>query len=76
MKKPFRNSLAPGLLERVWKWSYGDLSTVTVHVRRLRKRWGNYSRSKRYGGGAIAGSPDLGPAVAASSDERLAGPRH
>ena len=24
------------LLERVWGWSFGDSSTVTVHVRRLR----------------------------------------
>ncbi len=26
------------LLERVWSWSHGDLSTVTVHVRRLREK--------------------------------------
>ena len=26
------------LLERVWGWSYGDQSTVTVHVRRLREK--------------------------------------
>jgi hypothetical protein len=26
------------LLERVWGWSVGDLSTVTVHVRRLREK--------------------------------------
>jgi DNA-binding response OmpR family regulator len=26
------------LLERVWGWSHGDLSTVTVHVRRLREK--------------------------------------
>ena len=26
------------LLERVWGWSYGDTSTVTVHVRRLREK--------------------------------------
>jgi DNA-binding response OmpR family regulator len=26
------------LLERVWGWSFGDQSTVTVHVRRLRER--------------------------------------
>ena len=24
------------LLERVWGWDFGDQSTVTVHVRRLR----------------------------------------
>ena len=26
------------LLEQVWGWSYGDLSTVTVYVRRLREK--------------------------------------
>ena len=28
----------PELLERVWGWSFGDASTVTVHVRRLREK--------------------------------------
>jgi DNA-binding response OmpR family regulator len=26
------------LLEQVWGWSFGDVSTVTVHVRRLREK--------------------------------------
>jgi DNA-binding response OmpR family regulator len=26
------------LLQRVWSWSFGDQSTVTVHVRRLREK--------------------------------------
>jgi DNA-binding response OmpR family regulator len=26
------------MLERVWGWSYGDPSTVTVHIRRLREK--------------------------------------
>tara|TARA_B100000519_G_scaffold161361_2_gene143743 strand:+ start:106266 stop:106685 length:420 start_codon:yes stop_codon:yes gene_type:complete len=26
------------LLQAVWGWSFGDLSTVTVHVRRLREK--------------------------------------
>ena len=26
------------LLQRVWSWSFGDASTVTVHVRRLREK--------------------------------------
>lgn len=26
------------LLRAVWGWSHGDLSTVTVHVRRLREK--------------------------------------
>ena len=28
----------PQLLERVWGWDFGDQSTVTVHVRRLREK--------------------------------------
>jgi DNA-binding response OmpR family regulator len=28
----------PQLLERVWCWDFGDQSTVTVHVRRLREK--------------------------------------
>lgn len=27
-----------GLLDAVWNWDYGDLTTVTVHVRRLREK--------------------------------------
>ena len=26
------------LMRRVWDWEYGDMSTVTVHVRRLREK--------------------------------------
>jgi DNA-binding response OmpR family regulator len=26
------------LLDRVWDWTFGDVSTVTVHVRRLREK--------------------------------------
>ena len=26
------------LFEQVWGWSFGDVSTVTVHVRRLREK--------------------------------------
>jgi DNA-binding response OmpR family regulator len=26
------------LMEKVWGWSFGDQSTVTVHVRRLREK--------------------------------------
>ncbi|GAB91312.1 response regulator transcription factor [Gordonia rhizosphera] len=32
------------LLERVWGWKFGDLSTVTVHVKRLRAKLGESSR--------------------------------
>lgn len=32
------------LLQRVWHWDYGDLSTVTVHVKRLRSKLGDHHR--------------------------------
>ncbi|HZB50597.1 MAG TPA: response regulator transcription factor [Mycobacteriales bacterium] len=35
------------LLERVWGWTFGDQSTVTVHVRRLREKLGPGAASPR-----------------------------
>ncbi|KUH89040.1 response regulator transcription factor [Mycobacterium sp. IS-1556] len=32
------------LLKRVWHWDFGDLSTVTVHVKRLRSKLGEHHR--------------------------------
>ena len=32
------------LLRRVWRWDFGDLSTVTVHVKRLRAKLGDHHR--------------------------------
>lgn len=32
------------LLQRVWQWDFGDLSTVTVHVKRLRSKLGDHHR--------------------------------
>jgi DNA-binding response OmpR family regulator len=32
------------LLKRVWHWEFGDLSTVTVHVKRLRSKLGDQHR--------------------------------
>lgn len=32
------------LLQRVWHWDFGDLSTVTVHVKRLRSKLGDHHR--------------------------------
>jgi DNA-binding response OmpR family regulator len=32
------------LLKRVWRWDFGDLSTVTVHVKRLRSKLGTQHR--------------------------------
>jgi DNA-binding response OmpR family regulator len=38
MRHPRRAFTRDELLERVWGWSFGDSSTVTVHVRRLREK--------------------------------------
>jgi DNA-binding response OmpR family regulator len=38
MRNPLRAFAREELLERVWGWSFGDQSTVTVHVRRLRDK--------------------------------------
>jgi DNA-binding response OmpR family regulator len=32
------------LLKLVWRWDFGDLSTVTVHVKRLRAKLGDHHR--------------------------------
>jgi DNA-binding response OmpR family regulator len=32
------------LLQRVWHWDFGDMSTVTVHVKRLRSKLGDDHR--------------------------------
>jgi DNA-binding response OmpR family regulator len=32
------------LLRQVWRWDFGDLSTVTVHVKRLRAKLGEHQR--------------------------------
>jgi DNA-binding response OmpR family regulator len=32
------------LLKEVWRWDFGDLSTVTVHVKRLRSKLGEHHR--------------------------------
>ncbi|ACQ81330.1 two component transcriptional regulator, winged helix family [Beutenbergia cavernae DSM 12333] len=38
MRHPDRAFSREELLEHVWGWTFGDLSTVTVHVRRLRAK--------------------------------------
>ena len=38
MRNPRAPSRENELMEQVWGWSYGDTSTVTVHVRRLRMK--------------------------------------
>jgi DNA-binding response OmpR family regulator len=64
LRHPGRAWSRAQLLERVWGWQFGDQSTVTVHVRRLREKieadpaaprrlltaWGVGYRYERYGG--------------------------
>ncbi len=38
MRHPGRAFRRGELLEAVWGWTFGDQSTVTVHVRRLREK--------------------------------------
>jgi DNA-binding response OmpR family regulator len=38
MRHPRQAFTREELLEQVWNWSFGDTSTVTVHVRRLREK--------------------------------------
>ncbi|TYB50028.1 response regulator transcription factor [Actinomadura chibensis] len=38
LRRPRRAFSREELLERVWEWTFGDASTVTVHVRRLREK--------------------------------------
>jgi DNA-binding response OmpR family regulator len=38
MRHPRRAFRREQLLEQVWGFAYGDTSTVTVHVRRLREK--------------------------------------
>lgn len=38
MRHPSRVFRRAELLEQVWGWNFGDHSTVTVHVRRLREK--------------------------------------
>jgi DNA-binding response OmpR family regulator len=38
MRNPGRAYRRGELLEAVWGWTFGDQSTVTVHVRRLREK--------------------------------------
>jgi two-component system response regulator ResD len=51
------------LLARVWRWDFGDLSTVTVHVKRLRAKLGDHHRLQTvWGRGYLWGGSDDGVA--------------
>jgi DNA-binding response OmpR family regulator len=38
LRHPRRAFTREQLLEQVWQWDFGDVSTVTVHIRRLREK--------------------------------------
>jgi two-component system response regulator ResD len=49
------------LLKLVWRWEFGDLSTVTVHVKRLRTKLGDRHRIQTvWGRGYMWGEPNDG----------------
>lgn len=52
------------LLKQVWRWEFGDLSTVTVHVKRLRSKLGDHHQVQTvWGRGYMWASEDpAGPA--------------
>ena len=48
LRSPHRAWRREELLEHVWGWTYGDTSTVTVHVRRLREKVEQDAASPRH----------------------------
>ncbi|ADT97455.1 response regulator with CheY-like receiver domain and winged-helix DNA-binding domain [Mycolicibacterium gilvum Spyr1] len=46
------------LLKEVWHWDFGDLSTVTVHVKRLRSKLGDRHRVQTVWGRGYMWAPD------------------
>jgi two-component system, OmpR family, response regulator ResD len=58
------------LLKRVWRWDFGDLSTVTVHVKRLRSKLGESHRIQTvWGRGYLWGGPGHAEHGAADADD-------
>jgi DNA-binding response OmpR family regulator len=49
------------LLKQVWRWDFGDLSTVTVHVKRLRSKLGDQHRVQTVWGRGYLWSSDQRP---------------
>ncbi|MCX2933198.1 response regulator transcription factor [Mycobacterium sp. CVI_P3] len=48
------------LLQMVWHWDFGDLSTVTVHVKRLRSKLGDHHRVQTVWGRGYLWSSEAG----------------
>ncbi|MET7982170.1 MULTISPECIES: response regulator transcription factor [unclassified Streptomyces] len=80
LRNPGRAYAREDLMREVWGWDFGDLSTVTVHVRRLRGKveddparprliqtvWGV---GYRFDSTEAAGSPAAAPVGSASEEE-------
>ncbi|MFV8171068.1 response regulator transcription factor [Mycolicibacterium peregrinum] len=49
------------LLKKVWHWDFGDLSTVTVHIKRLRSKLGDQHRIQTVWGRGYLWSSDAEP---------------
>jgi len=61
MRNPRKAFTREQLLNEVWSWTFGDTSTVTVHVRRLREKLEaarEYVETVRGVGYRFVGSPD------------------
>jgi DNA-binding response OmpR family regulator len=56
------------LLKQVWRWDFGDLSTVTVHVKRLRSKLGDQHRVQTVWGRGYLWSADQHPREEQSRD--------
>ncbi|MGW0177914.1 response regulator transcription factor [Nocardia sp. NPDC003345] len=60
LRNPGRVYSREELLDRVWGWDFGDLSTVTVHIKRLRAKLGAAHRIDTvWGRGYAWGRDDL-----------------
>ncbi|WP_328602272.1 response regulator transcription factor [Nocardia terrae] len=66
MRHPRRVFAREELLAQVWGWDIGDLSTVTVHIKRVRAKLGEHHRiSTVWGRGYAWGRSDIGRGEAA-----------
>ena len=61
------------LLQRVWNWDFGDLSTVTVHVKRLRSKLGDHHRVQTVWGRGYLWRGDSSPEGDGGGGERDGG---
>ena len=63
------------LLKQVWRWDFGDLSTVTVHVKRLRSKLGDQHRVQTVWGRGYLWSGSVGVPMPRLTSGRSSGGR-